>query len=189
MLETAEIDDAAAAAVFANPRQRKMVLALIPEALSLSELGRRTDTPLNLLHHHMRKFLRLGLVGVAGRRARAGAPIKLYRASAERFFVPAELFAAGSGEAMSQRLRAALDRAIGRTVKGAVYSHDGAGPRMRLVRHDAGAVAVDLWRELRLTTADAEALSEELGALLRRFELRSAEAGGRYIIHAAVAEA
>ena len=44
MLETVEITDPAAAAVFASPRQRKIVLTLIAQDLSLSELAALTGT-------------------------------------------------------------------------------------------------------------------------------------------------
>lgn len=187
-METAEIFDPAAAAVFGNPRQRKIVLALIPEERSLSELAVITGMPLNLLHHHMRKFLRLGLVAITRRQSRPGAAIKFYRATASAFFVPAELAPAGSGEAMASRLRTALDRSRARAAKGVLFLYDEAGPSMRLVPDpDYGTTAVELWRELRLRDEDAAELAEAFRGLLRRFEARSAPAGRAYIVHAAVA--
>ncbi len=188
MIETAEITDAAAAAVFGSPRQRKIVLALIAEERSLSQLAGLTATPLNLLDHHMRKFLRLGLVEVVRRQARAGAPIRFYRAVAQSFFVPAEFAAAAPGDAMSARLRAALDRGLAGSVKGYMYAHDGAGPRMRVVQNpDHQKTAAEFWLELRLSDADAADLARELRALLDRFEQRAEDGGRRYVVHAAMA--
>jgi len=188
VIETAEIAEPAAAAVFANPRQRKIVLALIAHERSLTELSRLTETPLNLLHHHMSKFLRLGLVRIARRQPRPGAPIKFYRATAKSFFVPAELAPATPDDALSGRLRTSLDRGLARGLKGRLYSHDGAGPRMRVVRDKGCRTTVaEFWLELRLRHADAEALAAEFQALLERFRQRSQDTGQPYIVHAALA--
>ncbi len=188
MRESANIVDARAAAVFAVPRQRRILLSLIDQERSLSQLASLTETPLNLLHHHLRKFLRLGLVRIERQEKRAGAPIKYYRATARAFFVPAELMGAELGAGLNSRLRELLARSLSRTLRGAIYSHDGKGPRMRLVR-EAGSRAstAELWMELRLSRADAAALVDELRALLHRFEARSRKTHRRYLVHAALA--
>ncbi len=113
LAEPMHIRTAKAAAVFANPRRRRMVLVLAARDLSLSELSAATDMPLNLLHHHMRTLLELDLVRVCRVRARPGRPVKIYRAVAPSFFVPAELVGAPPGGAQSTRLRAALERSSG----------------------------------------------------------------------------
>jgi len=83
-----------------------------------------------------------------------------------------------------------LAQSLARVVQGVVYSHDGQGPRMRLVRDpDPRTVAIELWRELHLSAADAAALADELRALLHRFESRTPKARRRYLIHAAIAPA
>ena len=180
--------DLRAAAVFAAPRQRQLLLSLIDQERSLSQLSRLTETPLNLLHHHIRKLLRLGLVEIARQEARAGAPIKYYRATARAFFVPAELMDAEPGAGLNAQLRGLLDRSLARALQGVVYSHDGAGPRMRLIKDaDPPTLATELWMELRLSAADAAALAGELRALLHRFEGRSRKPHRRYLIHAAIA--
>jgi DNA-binding transcriptional ArsR family regulator len=188
--ETLQIADPRAAAVFATPRQRKMVLLLIDKERSLSELSRLTEAPLNLLHHHIRKFIRLGLVRVVREEGRSGAPIKFYRASARAFFVPAELIEAEPPTGRSAQLRDALAQSLARALQGVVYSHDGQGPRMRLVRDpEAQSVATELWLEIHLSRADAAALADELRALLHRFESRPQKAQRRYLVHAAIAPA
>lgn len=187
VIETADITDPAAAAVFANPRQRRILLSLVQQERSLTELAGLTGAPLNLLHHHMRKLMSLGLVAITRRQARAGAPIKFYRATASRFFVPADFGSVGSGDPMSVRLRNALDRSLADTLSGVLYSHDDAGPRMRLVRKaPSRATATELWLDLQLSDADAAALADEFKALLKRFEPRARHSGRRYIVHAAV---
>src|SRR5665213_1500156 len=188
MIDMTDIIDPAAAKVFANPRQRKLVLALVDRERSLSDLAALTQTPLNLLHHHMRSFLRLGLVAITRRQVRAGAPIKFYRATARAFFVPAELAGGRPSDSMSVRLRAAVDRNLARTVKGVVYSHDGDGARMRVVRDkDCPATAFEVWLEVHLDEADAATLADELRTLLARFGRRPGASGRAWIVHAAIA--
>ena len=188
MRETTRIVDPRAAAVFASPRQRKILLSLVAEERSLSQLARLTETALNLLHHHLRKFLRLGLVRIARVQARAGAPIKYYRATARSFFVPAELMEADPGAALNAQLRELLARSLTRSVEGVAYSHDGKGPRMRLVRDaDPRTLATELWVDLQLSEADAAALAQDLKTLLHRYEARAGRKRRRYLVHAAIA--
>ena len=188
MRETARMVDPRAAAVFGAARQRTILLALVEEERSLSQLARLTGTPLNLLHHHVRKFLRLGLVRVTRVEARAGAPIKHYRATARSFFVPAELMRAGPGAELSGLLRQRLERSLTGVLAGVSYTHDGSGPRMRLVREPGRhPIATELWLELRLTDSDAEELAAGLRALLQRFEARAGKPRRRYLVHAALA--
>jgi hypothetical protein len=190
LLERAEIVDRRAAAVFGAPRQRKILLAMIEQERSLSQLATLTETPLSLLHHHVRKFMRLGLANITREERRAGSAIKFYRATARAFFIPADLMGADPGAASSSQLRELLERSLSGAFKGALYSHDGEGPRMRLVR-DTGPhlVAMEIWRELRLSEAEARRLADELRGLLHRFESGQPERGRRYLVHAAVAPA
>jgi Helix-turn-helix domain len=186
--ETTNIVDRQAAAVFASPRQRKLLLSLVDEERSLSQLARLTDTPLNLLHHHIGKFVRLGLARIVREQARAGAPIKYYRATARAFYIPADLLAADPAAGLTSKLRDQLSRSLACSLQGVVYSHDGKGPRMRLIRDaDTRRLATELWMELHLSESDAAKLADELRALLHRFDARSGRAHRRYLIHAAVA--
>ncbi|HEY2178964.1 MAG TPA: winged helix-turn-helix domain-containing protein [Caulobacteraceae bacterium] len=188
MLERVVLDDPKAAGVLRHRRQRRILLSLIEDERSASELAGLTDTPLNLLHHHLGKFLRLGLVVVARTRPRAGAAIKFYRATAKTFFVPAEFMAALPVDELNGRLREALDRQLAGAIQGVTYSSEGGRPRMRLMKTAIGAGFTDeLWLELRLNRADATALAGELRATLKRYEGRSNKANGGYIVHAAIA--
>ena len=194
MRETLPITDPKAASVFASPRQRRILLSLIEDERSLGQLAERTEVPLNLLHHHIRKFIRLGLVNLAREQTRAGAPIKYYRATARAFFVPAELSDAKGNTALTTRLRELLERNRAAAHQGTLYSHDGKGPRMRMVREPSHrASATEYWLDLQLTETEAKALADELHALLQRFEAASAtstrRARRRYLIHGAIAGA
>ena len=188
MLPTTQINDRRAAAVFHVQRQRQILLALIPEPRSLTQLAKLTDTRLNLLHHHVGKLMRLGLVTVVREDARAGAPIKYYQATAASFFVPSELMDQAPGRGAAGELRRLMDRALSQTFKGVMYSQDGQGPRMRPVRDpEFRSKATELWLDLRLSAEDANELIDELKGLLHRFEARSRPSERRLIIHAAIA--
>ena len=188
MRETTNIVNPRAAAVFASPRQRKILLSLVDQERSLSQLARLTENPLNLLHHHLRKFMRLGLVRIAREEARGGAPIKYYRATSRAFFVPAELMDVEPGAGLTSKLRDLLASSLARSLQGVVYSHGGEGPRMRVVRDAAPrTMATELWGELHLSAADATSLAGDLRALFHRFEARSRKTHRRFLIHAAIA--
>jgi hypothetical protein len=182
------ITDARAAAAFGSGRARRILFALMAGECSLSELAATSQTPLNLLHHHIRKLIGLGLVRIAGERRRAGAPIKLYRASARAFFVPAEL-AGPPTKDVDTRLRDQLEQSFARSCRGVLYSLDGTNVRMELVRDpDFTAHAFEFWSEVALSEADASALANELRLLLRRYADRPS-GRRRYLVHAALAPA
>ena len=188
MRETLNIADPRAAAVLETPRQRQILLLLVERARSLSELSRLTRAPLNLLHHHVRKLVTLGLARIEREEARSGAPVKFYRATARGFFVPAELMKQVPGAGLDVQLRESLARSLALTLRGSHYFHDGQGPRMRLVRvPDRPATAAETWLELHLSEAAASELEREIRALFHRFQARPGKRGRRYLVHAAIA--
>lgn len=187
MRGSSTIDNRRAAAVFSNIRQRKILFALIARDHSLSELAVVAETPLNLLHHHVQKLIELGLVQVSGSRPRAGPAIKLYRATAGAFLVPAE-FAGVPKDSLNQKLRDALELGLAGTYKGMLYYHDGTDAHMRLIQDGAASPpASEVWAELELSDADAGALAQELRAVMKRYASRKGKRRRRYIVHVAVA--
>ena len=80
MADPLEIKDARTAAVFANRRRVGILLALAGQERSLSELAAFTGERMSLLLHHVRALQAAGLVQVAREQARAGRPIRFYRA-------------------------------------------------------------------------------------------------------------
>jgi len=188
MRETLDITDPRAAAVLTHPRQRRILLLLVDRARPLSELSRLTDAPLNLLHHHVRKLVSLGLARIEREQSRAGSPVKFYRATARAFFVPAELMNDAPGAGLNAELREALARSLARSLKGTLYFHDGQGPRMRVVKEpDRRGVAAETWLELHLSDSAATDLAREIRALLERFQSRAGAGHRRYLVHAAIA--
>src|SRR5262245_40937523 len=188
MRENLNVADPRAAAALESPRQRRILLLLVERSRSLSELSRLTQAPLNLLHHHVRKHLSLGLVRIEREERRAGAPVKFYRATARSFFVPADLIKQAPGASQDAQLRESLARSLALSLQGVVYFHDGQGPRMRLVREPGRrATAAETWLELHLSDAAAGELAEEMRALLHRFQSRPGKGGRCYLVHAAIA--
>jgi DNA-binding transcriptional ArsR family regulator len=181
------VTDAKAAAMFNNLRQRQILLALIDKECSLGELAKATQTSLNLLHHHIRRLMSFGLVTISGTRKRAGTPVKLYRASARAFFVPADLAGAPT-EPLNEKLRGVLEQSLAGTYRGVLFAHDGTDAKMSLIWDEKfGAGVSELWAELALSEAEAAAVAHELGTILRRHAGRSGKGRRRYIVHAAVA--
>lgn len=181
------ITDPAASAIFASARQRQMIQALIGAELTLSELARITQAPLNLLHYHVAKAIRLGLIEVIRETRRAGRAVKHYRATASTFFVPAELIVSLPGTGLAQQLRNELDQSLVRSLQGISFTHDGQAPRAHLVKETAArAAALELWLDVGLSRTDADALAAELQAVVDRYRPLQNAAEPRYLIHLAM---
>jgi hypothetical protein len=189
MLDCLTVSDPRAAAVLSVERQRRILLSLVEAEHSSGELAALTETPFNLLNHHIRKFLALGLIEVTRSQKRAGTPIRYYRAVARTFFAPVEHLSELPGSGLSERLRAELDRAFGASVQGVMFGHGPDGVTMGLVRDVAAdrSFAIERWQKLRLTADDAKALAHDLQALMRVYEARNQDAGRPFMLHAALA--
>ena len=186
MEERFDIATAAAAAAFASARSRAVLLALAAGERSLKQLAGTTGLKLNLLHYHVARLRALGLIEIVRSERRPGRPVKIYRAVARAFFVPARLAGGEVGEKLSAELRErlALARARGGG-EGTLYSvgEDG-GPRMRRLGGDEPAEGVEIWSLLDLSRSEAAALAAEMRALLGRYRGRS---GRPHLVHAALA--
>jgi hypothetical protein len=184
--DTIVVSNPRVAAIFKRLRLRQILLVLIQRECSLSDLAEATQVSLNLLHHHIGRLISFGLVKISGYRRRAGAPVKLYRATARTFFVPADLAGAPT-EPLNERLRDVLERSLAGAYKGVVFACDGTNAQMRLVRdQEFNARVSELWAELDLSEAEAGVLSRELGAILGRYAGRRGKGRRRYMIHSAV---
>lgn len=188
MQERIVITEAAAAAVFASASQRKIVETLMEAPLSLAALARVTHKPLSLLHYHIEKWLRLGLVEIVDVQQRAGRPVKRYQATARSFFVPADRMRELPGAGLGLLLRDALDRHQSRSLQGVEFTHDGQGPRM-IVHRDVPdrSVALERWLDIGLASADADQLFEDLTAVIDRYRTRGSDTQPRFLVHLAAA--
>ncbi len=178
------------ATAFADPLRRRVVFLLATREHSLGELASITGFDLKRLHYHVLALKKLGLVAVAGKRSRAGRPIKLYRAVASAFFVPVEAMAEPPESAMAAELRAAQAKHTDPSREGVLYHLGSEGKFLIQPVSNAGTKRVptaDLWRVLRLSQAEASRLADDVDACLKAAAGRSRGATNTYLIHLAFA--
>jgi hypothetical protein len=179
-----------AAAVFADPFRRGIVLSLAGRPHTLGELAGAMGVDLKRLHYHVGALTKLRLVVVAGLQRRAGRPSKLYRAVGTAFFVPQGLSSSSPGDAMMAELREAHIRLADPLREGMLYSVGEAGEMtMRpITRPNAGRpAAADCWRVVKLTQPEAMRLAEEMDNCLKAAVARSRGPAKLYLVHYAFA--
>jgi len=175
MIDTLRIYSKSAAAALDRPRSRQIVLELVAAEQSLQELAKATGVSLSLLHYHVTRLRRLGLVGIARQHRRAGRPVTRYRAVARRFLVPAQIAKDLHGDALARELRGGLDRERAIHNDAAVaYFVDAAGAhRMRRLFTHKRTAAFEIWMTLFLASDDAEELASALRSLFASYSHRS----------------
>jgi DNA-binding transcriptional ArsR family regulator len=174
--------------LFADPLRRRILLLLAGCELNLSALAQETGARLNLLHYHLKRLVEAGLVVCTREQARAGRPVRHYRALHSAFFVPDALLAERPGRAVARALDSALENARARGGGGTLFDIDERGrPRMRRLDETEGAAAFEIVRLLQLDPGDAAALAGELSALVRRYEGRAGSRRSEWIVRAALA--
>jgi hypothetical protein len=80
-----------AAQVLSEPVKQRYLLPFIREELSLSEAARQLGVKPNAMLYQINKLLNLGLLEVVRVKQRTGRASKIYRAIAQRFFIPFSL--------------------------------------------------------------------------------------------------
>lgn len=181
-----KVENRAQAAALENRLRARVLMACVRTERSLSDIERLIDQPLSKLHYHVGRLLDAGLLEVSREQARAGRPIRHFRAVADSFVVPQELLGDLPGEAMAAELRRLLQ--LNRGEVALRYATDAAGEfRVTLVRgEERPGRAIELWQVFRLTRQQREALARELLELFQRYA--NAEGGGEaYLAHAALA--
>jgi hypothetical protein len=165
-------------------------------------LGRDLDAVL----YRVRRLLAVGLLEVAAVQARAGRPIKRYRAVHDAWFVPFEalpyadleetfldlhaVHAARAARAAARWLagrpwagyRIEVDATGRMSMRGAAEDDDAAahdGPPRRL---GGPGGPMDAGNELRLSPADARALNDDLAALLATYEGRAEDGPPNWLL-------
>jgi hypothetical protein len=182
------IGDPAAAAALVDPARRRILFAFARGARSIAEVAAEQQHDLKRLHYHVGQLEKLGLLAVADAVKRAGRPIKLYRTTAEAWFVPARL-APRAAHDLAERLDRGLELGHLKRKGGALfYASETGAPRVRALEPEgAAAPSVDLWRTLKLAPQDAAALMAEVEDLLYRWAARRDEAGQPLVVRLAVA--
>jgi DNA-binding transcriptional ArsR family regulator len=189
MKQTMQVTNAKAAAALSNVRQRSLVLQLVGRERSLQELAGLSRMSLSLLHYHVGRLRRLGLIAIANHKPRPGRSIKYYRATARAFFVPTHLVSRMPEEQLSVELRDRLER--GRRAgdnDGILFSVDERGsPRMQKLQGKTELPYAEYWLNMKLSNADAQALANDMKSVFRRYQQRTTSRGRDYIAHCALA--
>lgn len=188
MIDRLDISDPRAAAILAGTTSRYILLELAGCERTLGMLKTVTGLPLSLLHYHLRRMISLELVSIVREEARAGRPVKVYRAVARSFFVPAQLVSRGANKLLTLELNAALERARALSREdGVLYSVEGGHPKMQRIA-DAGSEGTELWGGLFLDERDAKALAADLRRLLQLYQGPPKKGAHAYLAHLVVAK-
>lgn len=187
------VDDADAARVLVDPEKQRFLLPFIREELSLSEAARLLKVNPSALLYQVNKLLRLGLLEVARVKPRRGRASKLYRASAERFFIPFSLTPADTVQSLAVKTDIRSERLFqedfiasqmqfGDDWGVAIYimeddslSIDLATSREHPAEDTAFILAADYpavwssWLRINLSHEEAKMLQQELIALWQRY--------------------
>jgi hypothetical protein len=180
-----------AAAVFTDPRLRRLLLWFIRHPASVSDAANAWDMDPRRAHYYVQRLERLGLLRVVEVKARAGRPIKLYRAAGDSFFIPSPAAPKGFGEDLAREVRHGLELEFARGEGGMLFTAAKNGsPRGRIVRaKGVPPRAREFWRVLTLRPQDVDALTRDINALFNRYQRGAATAGGQtYLVHAAYAQ-
>ena len=178
------------AADFLTRDQRRWLAPFFNQALSMSEATHYLDVPLNTLHYRVQKMLDLGLLEVAREEVVSGHLTKFYRTTSEAFIVPFEAtsnvdlvsYARGLGcnevvargwahglrqQSLEWAFRIGFMPGIG--VGQQLVGKDAAGVFKSPTALPGGTPYCVMDAELRLDSATAEALQNDLQGLYEKY--------------------
>lgn len=200
------VRDADAAELLMNPTTLRQIAPFLGRARTVLQAAEESGELPNTVLKRVRRFRAAELLEIAGAVPRRGRPMKLYRTTADLFFVPFEATAAESLEASLAERDAYWERLLRRNVVRArmealgtwgtrVYRDDrgrlqvqtAVTPEADATTLEADAPAVlSSWRDsVTLDFEDAKALQREMYELLLRYEQK--QGAQRYIVRLALA--
>ena len=205
-LETLTVTDPAVAAALTNPRTLRQLEPFLNRERTVLEAAQEGGVKPNTMLARVRRFTALGLLSVTREVPRAGRAVKVYRSSAESFFVPYEVTPSETLEsAMRERERYWEDLLRKNVVR--VRSEDIGSWGTRIYRDARGRLqvqaavtpernytllaperpaALSAWRDaVYLDYDDAKTLQGELFALLKKYQQKAG--AQRYILHLGLA--
>jgi hypothetical protein len=200
------VREPAAAAFLTNPVTLRQLEPFLGQECTVGRAAAQTRDKPNTVLKRVRRLVALGLLEMVREVPRKGRAMKVYRTSAEIFFVPFEATSAESLEAaLAQRegywerlLRRSVVQArmadigtwgtrIYRDARGRLQVQTAVTPERNYTMLDPDRPAVlSAWRDaVMLDFDDAKALQRELFALLKRYQQK--RGAQRYIVHLALA--
>ena len=194
-----------AAAILTNPHTLRQLEPFLAREMTVKEAAEETNEKPNTVLSRMRRFMGLGLLEVVREVPRQGRALKVYRSTADGFFIPFEATSAESLEAaLAERdaywqallrhnvVRARLEKVetygtrIYRDARGRLQVQMAVTPEQNyttLAQDDPAVLSA--WREAYLDFEDAKALQREMFDLLKRYQQpRGAQ---RYIVRLGLA--
>lgn len=203
---TLTVTDPAVAAALTNPRTLRQLEPFLARERTVLEAARETGVKPNTMLSRVRRFTALGLLTVTREVPRAGRAVKVYRSSAESFFVPYEVTPSETLESAMRERERYWEELLRRNVV-RVRSEDVGSWGTRVYRDARGRLqvqaavtpernytmlaserpaALSAWRDaLYLDFADAKTLQNEMFALLKKYQQKAG--AQRYILHLGLA--
>lgn len=192
------VNDPAQAEILSDSKALRFFGPFLARERSAGSAAAELGVPIDRLLYRIRRFLETGLLRIVREEPRSGRPIKIYRSSADAYFVPFAVtpfadvgerlwqetggFLRGSNDAVAKHLvkHGADGRRLFRTDDGGVRQDaaDSSLQQFRLV--DAATPPVEAFMAtLRLREADARELRSAMEALRERaLEMQVAEGEG-----------
>ena len=180
------VHDPEAAAILTSLDEMRFLAPFLARDRTVAAVALETGEKANTVFVRVRRFLRLGLLRVVSERPRAGRAVKVYRSSADAYFVPKAL--AGSVEGSGERWMDYWDRLFARALSDA-FSEDPLG--VRIYRDEHGVFSTSVARDphenvtmlepqapalfsmfhddVRLDFEDAKRFQRELHELVQRY--------------------
>lgn len=205
-LRYAEVRDAAAADALMNPTSLRQLAPFLGRDCTIARAAAETGDLPNTVLKRVRRFMELGLVEVVREEPRHGRARKVYRTTADLFFVPFEATTADSLESALAERDAYWERLLRRNVvrtrmeamgtwgtrvyrdaRGRLQVHTAVTPDANATTLDPHMPAVlSSWRDsVRLDFEDAKALQREMFELLLRYQQK--DGAQRYILRLGMA--
>lgn len=195
-----------AAAILTNPRTLRQLEPFLARENTVKDAAEETGEKPNTVLSRVRRFVRLGLLEVLREEPRQGRAVKVYRSTADGFFVPFEATSAESLEAaLAERdaywqallrhnvVRARLEKVgtygtrIYRDARGRLQVQMALTPEQNTTTLAPDDPAVlSAWRDaVYLDFEDAKALQREMFDLLKRYQQK--RGAQRYIVRLGLA--
>lgn len=195
-----------AAAILTNPRTLRQIEPFLARENTVKDAAEETGEKPNTVLSRVRRFVRLGLLEVLREEPRQGRAVKVYKSTADGFFVPFEATSAESLEAaLAERdaywqallrhnvVRARLEKLetygtrIYRDFRGRLQVQMALTPEQNTTTLAPDDPAVlSAWRDaVYLDFEDAKALQREMFDLLKRYQQK--RGAQRYIVRLGLA--
>lgn len=152
-------------------------------ARTIKEIANALGKDLGPMWHHVRNLVKAGLLTETGSRKRAGRAQKLYRASALKFFVSADIRSTTVSSELTKIMETSIE--FGDSAIGELFHYDGARWRVENVYDEdttSEAKQHERWLIAKLDSCQREMLENEIKTLFEKYSRNQTSAGSRSIV-------